>query len=236
ATLGGKSYMFVIVDDYSRFTWVMFIATKDETFEIFVKFCTKVQYKKCYKITEIRTDHGGEFDNYKFEQYCDTIGIDHTFSAPRTPQQNGVVERKNRTLVEMARSMLNEKNLPKYLWAEAINTACYITNRALIRPILLKTPYELWKDKKPNLSHVKVFGCKCFILNTKDHLEKFDSKADEGIFLGYSSDGKSFRIFNKKSLMVEESVHVMFNENPESNRKSEHTNHDDDVFSKLEKM
>ena len=118
--------------------------------------------KKCFAITYIRSDHGREFENIDFEDYRNEHGINHNFSAPRTPQQNGVVERKNRTLQEMARTMLNENNLPKYFWVKAVNTSCYVLNRILLRPILKKTPYELWKNKKPNISYFKVFGCKCF--------------------------------------------------------------------------
>ena len=112
----------------------------------------------------------------------------------------------------MTRTMLNEHSLPKYFWAEAVNTACYVMNRVLVRPLLTKTPYELWNNKKPNVSYFKVFGCKCFILNEKDNLGKFDAKSDEGIFLGYSSVSKALRIFNKRTLIIEESIHVVFNE------------------------
>ena len=116
-------------------------------------------------ISNFRSDHGGEFENHVLKEFCDSHGISHNFSSPRTPQQNGVVERKNRTLEEMSRTMLSEAKLPKYFWAEAVNTSCYILNRVLIRPILEKTPYELWKGKKPNISYFHAFGCKCFILN-----------------------------------------------------------------------
>ncbi|WJZ90882.1 hypothetical protein VitviT2T_009997 [Vitis vinifera] len=211
-SLGGKSYAYVIVDDFSRYTWVLFLSQKSEAFYEFSKFCNKVQNEKGFSITCIRSDHGREFENFDFEEYCNKHGINHNFSAPRTPQQNGVVERKNRTLQEMARTMLNENNLPKYFWAEAVNTSCYVLNRILLRPILKKTPYELWKNKKPNISYFKVFGCKCFILNTKDNLGKFDAKSDVGIFLGYSTSSKAFRVFNKRTMVVEESIHVIFDE------------------------
>ena len=102
-------------------------------------------------ISSIRSDHGGEFQNHDFQEFCELNGYNHNFSTPRNPQQNGVVERKNRNLQEMARTMLNEHSLPKYFWAEAVNTACYILNRVLVRPLLTKTPYELWNNKKPNL-------------------------------------------------------------------------------------
>ncbi|KAH9671985.1 Integrase catalytic domain-containing protein [Citrus sinensis] len=120
----------------------------------------------------------------------------------------------------MARTMLNKNALPKYFWAEAVNTACYVLNRVLIRPNLNKTPYELWKDRKPNIGYFKVFGCKCFVLNTKDNLGKFDSKSDVGIFLGYSNSSKAYRVYNKRTLVVEESMHVTFDEsNPSSTEK-----------------
>jgi len=184
SSLSGKKYALVIVDDYSRFTWTFFLAQKDDTFHEFSKFCKKVQNEKEVLISTIRSDHGGEFENHVLKEFCDQNGIVHNFSSPRTPQQNGVVERKNRTLEEMARTMLNEAKLPKYFWAEAVNTSCYILNRVLIRPLLKKTPYELWKGKKPNISYFHAFGCKCFILNNgKEQLGKFDAKSDEGFFL-----------------------------------------------------
>ena len=113
----------------------------------------------------------------------------------------------------MARTMLYENDLPRYFWAEAVSTACYITNRVMVRSILKKTPYELYKGKKSILSYFKPFGCKCFILiNGKENIGKFDSRSDEGIFLGYSLNSRAYRIFNKKTLLVEESTHVIFDE------------------------
>ena len=112
--------------------------------------------------------------------------------------------------------MLNENNLPKYFWAEVVNTSCYVLNRILLRLILKKTPYELWKNKKSNISYFKIFGCKCFILNTKDNLGKFDAKSDVGIFIGYSTSSKTFRVFNKRTMVVEESIHVIFDESKNS--------------------
>jgi len=173
-SLGGNYYGLVIIDDYSRFTCTFFIATKDETYHGFKNFAKAVQNEKNSSIVSIKLDHGREFQNEKFDRFCSKLGIKHNFSTPRTPQQNGVVERKNRSLEEMARTMLNENGLPKYFWAYAVSTACYVLNRVLIRPILKKTPYELFRGRKPNLSHLKVFGCKCFILNSgNDNLGKF---------------------------------------------------------------
>ena len=122
--------------------------------------------------------------------------------------------------------MLNENNLPKYFWAEVVNTSCYVLNRILLRLILKKTPYELWKNKKSNISYFKIFGCKCFILNTKDNLGKFDAKSDVGIFIGYSTSSKTFRVFNKRTMVVEESIHVIFYESNNSLQERENFNDD----------
>ncbi|XP_042973126.1 uncharacterized protein LOC122304931, partial [Carya illinoinensis] len=212
ASLGGKYYAFVIVDDFSRYTWVIFLAHKDEAHNAFTKLCKRIQNEKGYTISSIRSDRGKEFVNKNIETFCDENGFIHNFSAPRTPQQNGVVERKNRSLQEMARTMLNENNLPSYFWAEAVSTACYVINRVMLRSKLDKTPYELWNEKKPNIGYFHVFGCKCFILNDRNNLGKFDAKSDEGIFLGYSTNSKAYRVFNKKTLTVQESMHVVFDE------------------------
>ena len=127
-------------------------------------------------------------------EFCEANGILHQFSTPRIAQQNGVVERRNRTFQEIARTMLLKNNLPTYFWAKAINTACYILNRFNLRQGIKKTPFELYYDKKPNVSYLRVFGCKCFILNTNDNVGKFEAKSDEGIFLKYSNTSKACRI------------------------------------------
>ncbi|GJV43087.1 retrovirus-related pol polyprotein from transposon TNT 1-94 [Tanacetum coccineum] len=160
-----------------------------------------------------RTDHGREFDNeVQFGEFCNANGITHNFSAPRTPQSNGVVERKNRTLQEMSRTMLNEQSLPQKFWCNAVDTSTYILNRILIRAILGKTPYELLRGRKPTLDYFRVFGSKCFILNTKEYLLKFDPKSYKGVFLGYSQNSKAYIILNKHIRKVEESLNVTFDE------------------------
>ena len=131
--------------------------------------------------------------------------------------------------MEMARTMLHEYNLPLYFWAEAVNTSCYISNRVFKRPILNKTSYELWNNRKPKISYLRVFGCKCFILNTKDNLEKFDFKADERIFLCYSTSSKAYSVFNKRTLVVEESMYVIFYESNSLDPRKDVCSVDDDV-------
>jgi len=123
------------------------------------------------------------------------------------------VEWKNHSLEELARTLLNDYNLPKYFWVDAVNTTCYVLNHALIRPVLKKTPYELYKRRKPNISHFKVFWSKCFVLNNgEDNLSKFDAKVDKGIFIGYSSHSHAYIIYNKRAMTMEESVDVVFDE------------------------
>jgi len=187
--------------------------SKDDAFSVFKRLGKIIQNEKNCIIVVIKTDHGGEFQNERFEKFCEKFGIQHNFSALRTPQQNEVVERKNRVLEEIARTLLNETNLPKYFWADAVNTVCYVLNKVLIRHILKKTLNELFKGRKPNIYHLRFFGCKCFILNNgKDNLSKFDSKADEDIFLGYSSHSHAYRAYNKRTMLIEETVHITFDE------------------------
>ncbi|GKD12478.1 ribonuclease H-like domain-containing protein [Tanacetum coccineum] len=140
-------------------------------------------------------------------------GIKREFSVARTPQQNGVVERKNRTLIEATRTMLADLNLPTTFWAKAVNTACYVQNRVLVIMPHNKTPYELFLGRKHALSFMRPFRCPVIILNTIDHLGKFDGKADEGFFVGYSTNSKAFRVFNSRTRIVEENLHVQFSEN-----------------------
>jgi len=140
-------------------------------------------------------------------------------------------------LEEIAITLLNETNLPKYFWADAVNTACYVLNRVLIRPILKKTPYELFKGRKPNIYHFRIFGCKYFILNNgKDNLGKFDSKADEGIFLGYSSQSHAYRAYNKRTMLIEEIVHITFDETNQKMQDKPENSADDEETERLQKL
>ncbi|KAI3698007.1 hypothetical protein L6452_31116 [Arctium lappa] len=212
-SIGKKSYCLVIVDDYSRFTWVYFLRTKDETSGLIKSFILRIENQTNQKVKVIRSDNGTEFKNFDLNTFCEEKGIERQYSAPRTPQQNGVAERRNRTLIEAARSLLADSKLPITFWAEAVNTACYVQNRVLVVKPKNKTPYELLNKRKPFIGFFKPFGCPCTILNTKTHLGKFDSKADDGFLVGYSSQSKAYRVFNSSSRIIEESDNVKCNEN-----------------------
>jgi hypothetical protein len=211
-SIGGNKYGFVIVDGYSRYTWVFFMKDKSKVHEIFKKFATRAQNEFDMKIKRVRSDNGTEFKNTNIEEYLDEEGIGHELSVPYTPQQNGIVERKNRTLIEAARTMLDEYNTSDSFWAEAINTDCPAINRLYLHKLHHKTAYELLTGKKPNVSYFRVFGCKCFILNKKPKRSKFASKVDEGIFLGYTSNAHGYHVLNKTTGCVEVTCDLTFDE------------------------
>jgi hypothetical protein len=160
------------------------------------------------RIKKIRSDNGMEFKNSQIEGFLEEEGIKHEFSTG----QNGVVERKNRTLLDMARTMLDEYKTPDRFWAEAINTACYSINRLYLHRILKKISYGLLTSKNPNVSYFRVFGSKCFILIKRGRSSKFAPKAVEGFLLGYDSNTRAYRVFNKSTGLVEVSCDIVFDE------------------------
>ncbi|GJX72742.1 putative ribonuclease H-like domain-containing protein [Tanacetum coccineum] len=180
-----KKYYLVVIDDYSRFTWVFFLATKDETSGILKRFITEIENLVDKKVKIIRCDNGTEFKNRVMSDFCERKGIKREFSVARTPQQNGVAERRNRKLIEAAIIMLADSKLPTTFWAEVVNTACYVQNRVLVVKPHNKTPYELFRGK-------------------------FDGKSDEGFFVGYSLNSKAFRVYNIRTRKVEENLPIRF--------------------------
>jgi hypothetical protein len=200
------------VDDYSRFTWVFFLQEKSQTQETLKRFLRRAQNEFGLRIKKIRSDNVTEFKNSQIEGFLEEEGIKHEFSSPYTPQQNGVVDRKNRTLLDKARTMLDEYKTSDRFWAEAINTACYSINRLYLHRILKKTSYELLTGKKPNVSYFRVFRSKCFILIKRGRNSKFDPKAVEGFLLGYDSDTRAYGVFYKSTELVEVSCDIVFDE------------------------
>ena len=158
-TRGGKRYFITFCDDFSRFFFHVYILhSKDEAFEAFELYKAEVENQKEKRIKILRLDRGGDNFSHEFDTFCKENGIKHERTSPFTPQQNGLAERKNRTLVEMVNCMLNQSGLPTNLWGEALLTACHIHNRITSR-VIPTSPYELWKGRKPNLNYFRVWGC-----------------------------------------------------------------------------
>ncbi|GJS30943.1 ribonuclease H-like domain-containing protein [Tanacetum coccineum] len=193
--------------------WHKRLASKDETSGILKNFITEIENIYLNRSKIIRCGNGTEFKNRVMNEFCEKKGIKREFSIARTPQQNGVAERRNRTLIEASRTMLADSKLPTTFWAEAVNTACYVYNRVIIVKPHNKTPYELFRGRTPALSFMRPFGCHVTILNTFDHLGKFDGKSDDGFFVGYSLTSKAFRVYNIRTRKVDENLHIRFLEN-----------------------
>ncbi|WVZ76886.1 hypothetical protein U9M48_024808 [Paspalum notatum var. saurae] len=193
ASVGGKWYVLVVVDDFSHFSWVFFMEFKDEAFGFVRDLVLRLRNESHKAMRAIRSDNGGEFRNSRFENFCRDLGLEHQFSSPYTPPQNGVVERKNRTLVEMARTMLDEHRTPRHFWAEA-------------------TSYELRFGRQPSIKDLRPFGCRCFVLKKAGHMDKVKSRCLDGIFLGYSLSSRAFRVWILETRRVEETCEVSFDE------------------------
>nr|GEY85186.1 hypothetical protein [Tanacetum cinerariifolium] len=211
-SINRKRYVLVVVDDYSRYTWVFFFHSKDEASKVIISFINKTQVNLQLQVQRIRMNNGSKFKNKTLAKFFDEVGITQQFSAARTPQQNGVVKRRNRTLVKAARTMLTFANLPSFLWAKAITTACFKQNRSIIHKHFNKTPYELINKRKPNIKFFLVFGCRCYLLNDYEDIGKLKAKGDIRVFVGYSKESVAFRIYNKRNRKIHESVNVNFDE------------------------
>ncbi|GLU00818.1 hypothetical protein SLE2022_181580 [Rubroshorea leprosula] len=207
-SLNKSRYFIVFVDDFSRLTWVYFAKEKSDAFPIFKKFKALVEKQSGCSIKVLRTDQGGEFVSAEFNKFCDDFGIKRQLTASYTPQQNGVAERKNRSLVEMAKSMLKAKGLPNSFWAEAIHTAAYIQNRSPTAALHHQTPFEAWHGWKPKVTHFKVFGCLAYVHVPSQKRTKFEENSVKCIFLGYSDETKGYRFYNPitKKLLISRDV------------------------------
>ncbi|GKA04487.1 retrovirus-related pol polyprotein from transposon TNT 1-94, partial [Tanacetum coccineum] len=222
ASINRKRYILVIVDDYSRYTWTHFLHSKDETPEVLKDFLTMIQRNLQAPVISVRTDRGTEFLNKTLNAFFKEEGIEHQTSTPRTPEQNGVVERRNRTLVEAARTMLSASKLPLFFWAEAIATACYTQNRSIIIPTHEKTAYHIINDRKPSIKHLHIFGCTCYLTRDGENLDKMKEKGDSCILVGYSTQSKGYRVYNKRTRLIVESIHLRFDEFKEMSMTSVH--------------
>ena len=213
ASLGGGEYVLTFIDDYSRFCWVYIIRHKSEVFTKFKEFKVMVEKQYNSNIKMLRSDNGGEYCSNEFETFLRDAGIVHQKTVPYTPQQNGVAERMNRTLIEMTRCMIHDAQVPKTFWGEAVNTAAYLRNRI---PSSVKgniTPYQLLNGHTPNLSHIRRFGSTAYAYVNEHERGKLDAKSSRGIMVGYGSVSKGYRIWDLASKTTYLSRNVVFDEN-----------------------
>lgn len=209
-SLGASKYFLLITDDFSRMSWVYFLKAKSEAFESFKIFKAMVEKQSGLYVKALRTDRGGEFLSNEFITFCEEHGIRRELTAPYTPEQNGVAERKNRTVVEMARSMLKARGVPNRFWCEAVATAVYILNVSPTKAVMNMTPLEAWRGKKPYVSHLRIFGCIAYAL--VDLRTKLDDKSAKCVFIGYAAQSKAYRLYNPLTGKIIVSRNVVFDE------------------------
>eukprot|EP00253_Pinus_taeda_P029009 PITA_29009 len=191
----GNQYFLTFIDDFTRKTWIYFLKNKNEVFEKFRNFKALVENQSGLHIKILKTDRGGEYISKEFLRFCRENGIHKQFTARYTPQQNGVAERKNRTIMDMARSMLKAKNFPNDYWAEAVNCAAYILNRCPTKAVMNRVPEEAWSGRKQGVTHMRVFGCVAYAHIPDQLRRKLDSKGEKCLFIGYSEESKAYRLY-----------------------------------------
>ena len=211
-SLGGAEYFVTFVDDKSHYVWIYPIKHKHEVFQKFMEWKSYVENATNHKVKKFRTDNGGEYKSTEFENFLKKEGIEHQYTIPKTPEQNGVSERINRTLVEKVRSMLADSTLPHKFWAEGLSTAAYLLNRSPTKALDDKTPFEAWNGKKPGVKHLRVFGSLAYIHIPKDERKKLDPKAKKCIFLGYGTTRKGYRLYDRQTSTIVHSRDVVCDE------------------------
>ncbi|KMQ87289.1 integrase core domain protein [Lasius niger] len=233
-SIGGARFFVTFVDEASDYRHVFFLRHKNDVYEKFKEFDRMVENKFGHKLQVLHTDNGREYYNEDMRQYLKSRGICMENSAPYTPEQNGKAERENRTIMESARTMIKQRNLPKALWAEAVNTAVYILNRTTHSKNLKQTPFEIWHGKKPDLSHVRVFGSVAYMHVPQQMRKKLDAKAKRLMLVGYENDSTNYRLFDRDKRSVTISRHVTFHEQTEEESPS--SNYSDDGLVRLPKI
>ena len=208
----GNKYFMLLVDDFSRKMWVYMLKTKDEALSCFKKFKLLVENGTRNTIQVFRTDRGGEFCSKEFEDFCANSGILKHYTAPYTPQQNGVVERRNRTVTAMKRSLLKERDVPVKFWGEAVKHAVYILNKLPTRSLSQVTPHEVWFGQKPSVADLKVFGCVCYMKVPSIFTRKLDDRSQLLVHFGRESGTKAYRLYDPISGRIHVSRDVTFDE------------------------
>ncbi|KAM0988950.1 hypothetical protein ACFX2A_013056 [Malus domestica] len=212
-TLSGNRYFLLFIDDCTRMVWVYLMRNKSEVFSIFKKFKMMVELQSGLKIKRLRSDRGGEFTSLEFQEFCEGAGLQKQLTVAYTPQQNGVAERKNRTVVEMTKSMLHDKKMPLSFWGEAVNTSVYLINRCPTKALEKKTPFEAFSGRKPSVKHLKVFGSICYAQIPSQLRHKLEINSVKCVLVGYGSCEKGYRLYNIESRKVILSRDVVFKEN-----------------------
>ena len=215
-SIGGARYFLTFIDDFSRKIWVYVLKRKSDVFEMFKTWKALVENESGHKVKVLRSDNGGEYMSKAFEAFMSAHGIQHQTSAPYTPQQNGVAERANRTLVEMARAMLHAQDLGYELWAEAVSNAAYTRNRCPTSALASMTPHEAWSGRRPNIGHMRIFGCVAYALNLTSHRSKLDARGTKCLLLGYCEGSKAYRLLSCETKKIIKSRDVTFIEDKDT--------------------
>ncbi|KAI5327801.1 hypothetical protein L3X38_027197 [Prunus dulcis] len=218
-SFGGNKYFITFIDDYSRMCWVYFLINKSSVISVFKKFKAFVELQSGFNLKKLRSDRGGD-TSHEFLEYCSDLGMERQLTIAYSPQQNGITERRNRTICEMARSMMTEKKIPVKFWAEAVGTTVYLQNRCYTTSVTDKTPFEAFTRRKPGVKHLRVFGSICYSHIPSNLKQKFDDKASKGIFMSYGSCEKGYRIYNLQIEKIILSRNVVFDENKSWNWES----------------
>ena len=211
-TPAGNKYFMLLVDDHRRWMDVSMLKCKDQAVDVFVRYKAEMQNQTGEKIKMLRSDRGGEFLSKLFAGVCEEARIKRQMTAPYTPQQNGLVERRNRSIMEMARSMLKSMKLPGKFWGEAVRHAVYLLNRLPTRPMGEKTPFEAMNGRKPRLGHLKVFGCLAHAKQTTPHLKKLEDRSQKLVYFGVEEGSKAHRLYDPVQNKIVVSRDTVFEE------------------------
>lgn len=215
-SLGGAKYFVTFIDDCTRYTETTMLRNRSDALEAFKNYKQKAEKQTGQLIRKLRTDNGREYLSNAFKNFLKDEGITHELSIEYTPQQNGVAERKNRTLVEMARCIMLQGNLPQSLWAKAVNAATYLRNRCATKTLDGKTPFEAWSKCKPYVGFFRVIGSKAIVLNKAQRRGKFQPKGDEYVLVGYSEESKTYRLWKPETKTIIKARDIRFLENQDS--------------------
>jgi transposase InsO family protein len=211
-TPSGKKYFLLLVDDYIRYMWIALLPSKDCAAEAIKRIQAEAEASSRKKMRCLRTDRGGEFISADFDQHCLESRVRRQLTAPYSPQQNGVVEWRNQTVVATARCLMKSKGLPAYFWGEAVTTTVYLLNRSPTRSVEGRTPYEAWHGHKPSVEHLRTFGSIVHVKNTKPNLKKLDDRSTKMVFVGYEKGTKAYRAYDPRTGRVHVTWDAVFDE------------------------